>query len=260
MAYQLDLSGRVALVTGASSGLGEQFAKTLARAGAAVVLASRRTDRLMALRAHIEAEGGDAHVVALDVTDRASIKAAVAHAETEVGGIDILVNNSGVSTTQRLQDVTEEDYDFIFNTNTRGSFFVAQEVAKRMMARAKGEAPGTWVGGRIINIASVAGLKVLPQIGVYCMSKAAVVQMTKAMAVEWGRYGINVNAICPGYIDTEINHAHWQTEQGQKLVNLLPRKRVGQPADLDALLVMLASNESHFMNGAVIAADDGMAV
>ena len=260
MAYQLDLSGRVALVTGASSGLGEQFAKTLARAGAAVVLASRRTDRLMALRAHIEAEGGDAHVVALDVTDRASIKAAVAHAETEVGGIDILVNNSGVSTTQRLQDVTEEDYDFIFNTNTRGSFFVAQEVAKRMMARAKGEAPGTWVGGRIINIASVAGLKVLPQIGVYCMSKAAVVQMTKAMAVEWGRYGINVNAICPGYIDTEINHAHWQTEQGQKLVNMLPRKRVGQPADLDALLVMLASNESHFMNGAVIAADDGMAV
>jgi NAD(P)-dependent dehydrogenase (short-subunit alcohol dehydrogenase family) len=260
MAYQLDLSGRVALVTGASSGLGEQFAKTLARAGAAVVLASRRTDRLMALRAHIEAEGGDAHVVALDVTDRASIKAAVAHAETEVGGIDILVNNSGVSTTQRLQDVTEEDYDFIFNTNTRGSFFVAQEVAKRMMARAKGEAPGTWVGGRIINIASVAGLKVLPQIGVYCMSKAAVVQMTKAMAVEWGRYGINVNAICPGYIDTEINHAHWQTEQGQKLVNMLPRKRVGQPTDLDALLVMLASNESHFMNGAVIAADDGMAV
>jgi NAD(P)-dependent dehydrogenase (short-subunit alcohol dehydrogenase family) len=260
MAYQLDLSGRVALVTGASSGLGEQFAKTLARAGAAVVLASRRTDRLMALRAHIEAEGGDAHVVALDVTDRASIKAAVAHAETEVGGIDILVNNSGVSTTQRLQDVTEEDYDFIFNTNTRGSFFVAQEVAKRMMARAKGEAPGTWVGGRIINIASVAGLKVLPQIGVYCMSKAAVVQMTKAMAVEWGRYGINVNAICPGYIDTEINHAHWQTEQGQKLVNMLPRKRVGLPADLDALLVMLASNESHFMNGAVIAADDGMAV
>jgi NAD(P)-dependent dehydrogenase (short-subunit alcohol dehydrogenase family) len=260
MAYQLDLSGRVALVTGASSGLGEQFAKTLARAGAAVVLASRRTDRLMALRAHIEAEGGDAHVVALDVTDRASIKAAVAHAETEVGGIDILVNNSGVSTTQRLQDVTEEDYDFIFNTNTRGSFFVAQEVAKRMMARAKGEAPGTWVGGRIINIASVAGLKVLPQIGVYCMSKAAVVQMTKAMAVEWGRYGINVNAICPGYIDTEINHAHWQTEQGQKLVNMLPRKRVGQPTDLDALLVMLASNESHFINGAVIAADDGMAV
>jgi NAD(P)-dependent dehydrogenase (short-subunit alcohol dehydrogenase family) len=260
MSYSLDLSGRVALITGASGGLGEQFARTLARAGAAVVLASRRTDRLMALRAHIEAAGGDAHVVALDVTDAASIRAAVAHAETEVGAIDILINNSGVSTTQRLQDVSEEDYDYIFNTNTRGAFFVAQEVGKRMLARAKGAAPGTFVGGRIINIASMAGLKVLPQIGVYCMSKAAVVQMTKAMAVEWGKFGINVNAICPGYIDTEINHHHWQTEQGQKLISMLPRKRVGQPADLDALLVMLCANESHFINGAVIAADDGFGV
>jgi len=257
MAYSLDLSGRVALITGASGGLGEQFAKTLARAGAAVVLASRRTDRLMALRAHIEAAGGDAHVVAMDVTDTASIKAAVAHAETEVGAIDILVNNSGVSTTQRLQDVTEEDYDFVFNTNTKGAFFVAQEVGRRMLARANGAAPGTYVGGRIVNIASMAGLKVLPQIGVYCMSKAAVVQMTKAMAIEWGRFGINVNAICPGYIDTELNHHHWQTEQGQKLISMLPRKRVGSPADLDALLVMLCSSESHFVNGAVIAADDG---
>ncbi|MDR7092769.1 SDR family oxidoreductase [Hydrogenophaga laconesensis] len=257
MAYSLDLSGRVALITGASGGLGEQFAKTLARAGAAVVLAGRRTDRLMALRAHIEAAGGDAHVVAMDVTDTASIKAAVAHAETGVGAIDILVNNSGVSTTQRLQDVTEEDYDYVFNTNTRGAFFVAQEVGRRMLARAKGAAPGTYVGGRIVNIASMAGLKVLPQIGVYCMSKAALVHMTKAMAVEWGRFGINVNAICPGYIDTEINHHHWQTEQGQKLINMLPRKRVGAPADLDAVLVMLCSTESHFVNGAVIAADDG---
>ncbi len=260
MTYQIDLSGRVAFITGASGGLGEQFAKTLSQAGAAVVLAGRRTDRLMALRAHIEAEGGDAHAVALDVTDTASIKAAIAHAETEVGAIDILVNNSGVSTTQRLQEVTEDDYDFVFNTNTRGAFFVAQEVAKRMIARAKGAAPGTYVGGRIINIASMAGLKVLPQIGVYCMSKAAVVHMTKAMAVEWGRFGINVNAICPGYIDTGINHHHWQTEQGQKLIHMLPRKRVGQPADLDAVLVMLASNESHFVNGAVIAADDGFSV
>jgi NAD(P)-dependent dehydrogenase (short-subunit alcohol dehydrogenase family) len=260
MAYELDLSGRVALVTGASSGLGAQFAKTLAKAGAAVVLASRRTDKLKALRADIEAEGGSAHVVALDVTDTVSIKSAVAHAETEVGPIDILINNSGVSTTQRIADVSEEDYDFIFNTNTRGAFFVAQEVGKRMLARAKGAAPGTYTGGRIVNIASMAGLKVLPQIGVYCMSKAAVVHMTKAMAVEWGKYGINVNAICPGYIDTEINHHHWQTEQGQKLVQMLPRKRVGKPEDLDALLVMLCARESHFVNGAVIAADDGFGV
>jgi NAD(P)-dependent dehydrogenase (short-subunit alcohol dehydrogenase family) len=264
MAYELDLSGRVALVTGASSGLGAQFAKTLAKAGAAVVLASRRIDKLKALRAEIEASidnsSGSAHVVALDVTDTVSIKSAVAHAETEVGPIDILVNNSGVSTTQPISDVMEEDYDFIFNTNTRGAFFVAQEVGKRMLARAKGAAPGTYTGGRIVNIASMAGLKVLPQIGVYCMSKAAVVHMTKAMAVEWGKYGINVNAICPGYIDTEINHHHWQTSQGQKLVQMLPRKRVGKPEDLDALLVMLCARESHFVNGAVIAADDGFGV
>jgi NAD(P)-dependent dehydrogenase (short-subunit alcohol dehydrogenase family) len=257
MAYSIDLSGRVALVTGASGGLGAQFAKTLSRAGAAVVLASRRVDKLKELRAQIEAEGGDAHVVELDVTDHASIKSGVAHAETECGPIDILVNNSGVSTTQRIQDVAEEDYDFIFSTNVKGAFFVAQEVGKRMLARSKGAAPGTYAGGRIINIASMAGLRVLPQIGVYCMSKAAVVQMTRAMALEWGKFGINVNAICPGYIDTEINHHHWETEQGKKLVQMLPRKRIGKPEDLDALLVMLASGESHFVNGAVIAADDG---
>lgn len=257
MAYSIDLSGRVALVTGASGGLGARFAHTLSRAGAAVVLASRRLDKLKELRAQIEAEGGAAHVVALDVTEHASIKSAVAHAETEVGPIDILVNNSGVSTTQRIQDVAEDDYDFIFNTNVKGAFFVAQEVGKRMLARARGAAPGAYPGGRIINIASMAGLRVLPQIGVYCMSKAAVVQMTRAMALEWGKFGINVNAICPGYIDTEINHHHWETEQGKKLVQMLPRKRIGKPEDLDALLVMLASAESHFVNGAVIAADDG---
>lgn len=257
MSYSIDLSGRVALVTGASSGLGAQFARTLAQAGAAVVLASRRVERLKTLRAEIEAAGGDAHVVGLDVTDPASIRSAVAHAETEVGAIDILINNSGVSTTQKLVEVTPDDYDYVFDTNTRGAFFVAQEVGKRMLARAKGAAPGTYTGGRIVNIASMAGLRVLSQIGVYCMSKAAVVHMTRAMALEWGRFGINVNAICPGYIDTEINHHHWDTEQGRKLIDMLPRKRLGQPRDLDALLVMLCSNEAHFINGAVVQADDG---
>jgi NAD(P)-dependent dehydrogenase (short-subunit alcohol dehydrogenase family) len=260
MAYEIDLSGRVAFVTGASSGLGAQFAKTLSAAGAGVVLAARRIERLKSLRAEIESLGGSAHVVELDVTKPASIRAAVAHAETDMGAIDILVNNSGVSTTQRLTDVAPEDYDYVMSTNTRGAFFVAQEVAKRMIARSKGLAPGTYTGGRIVNIASMAGLKVLGQIGVYCMSKAAVVHMTRAMALEWGRYGINVNAICPGYIDTEINHHHWQTEAGQKLVNSMPRKRLGTPADLDALLVTLCANQSHFINGAVIAADDGFGV
>ncbi len=260
MAYSLDLSGRVAFITGASSGLGEQFARTLSGAGAAVVLAGRRIERLKDLRAQIEAEGGDAHVTSLDVTDLSSIKAAIAHAETEVGPIDILINNSGVSTTQRLQEVGESNFDDIFNTNVKGAFFVAQEVGKRMLARAKGASPHVHAGGRIINIASTAGLEVLPQIGVYCMSKAAVIQMTKAMALEWGKYGINVNAICPGYIDTEINHHHWSTEQGQKLIQMLPRKRIGEPKDLDALLVMLASSEGHFINGAIIAADDGFSL
>jgi NAD(P)-dependent dehydrogenase (short-subunit alcohol dehydrogenase family) len=257
MAYSIDLSGRVAFITGASSGLGAQFARTLAQAGAAVVLASRRVERLKDLRARIEADGGDAHVVELDVTDHDSIKSAVAHAETEVGSIDILINNSGVSTTQRIQDVTEADFDFTFDTNVKGAFFVAQEVGKRMLARARGAAPGTYTGGRIVNIASAAGLRALPQISVYAMSKAAVIHMTRAMALEWGRFGINVNALCPGYIDTEINHHHWQTEQGQKLVQMLPRKRVGQVQDLDAVLVMLCADQSHFINGSVIAADDG---
>jgi NAD(P)-dependent dehydrogenase (short-subunit alcohol dehydrogenase family) len=260
MSYNIDLAGRVALITGASSGLGAQFARTLAQAGAAVVLAGRRLDRLKTLRAEIEGNGGDAHVVELDVTDIDSIRSAVAHAETETGTLDILVNNSGVSTMQKLTDVTPEEYDFVMDTNTRGAFFVAQEVAKRMIARSKGDAPGHFIGGRIVNIASMAAVRVLSQIGIYAMSKAAVVHMTRAMALEWGRYGINVNAICPGYIDTEINHHHWDTDAGQKLIQMLPRKRVGKPQDLDAVLMMLCAGESHFVNGAVIQADDGFGI
>jgi len=260
MGYDIDLSGRVAMVTGASGGLGAQFARTLAAAGAGVVLAARRIERLKTLRAEIEAAGGDAHVVKLDVNDTDSIKSAVAHAETEMGTIDILVNNSGVSTTQKLVDVTPDDFDYVMGTNTRGAFFVAQEVGKRMIARSRGAAPGTFTGGRIVNIASMAGLRVLGQIGVYAMSKAAVIHMTRAMALEWGRYGINVNALCPGYIDTEITHHYWQTEGGQKLRQMLPRKRVGKPEDLDAVLMLLCANQSHFVNGAVISADDGFGV
>lgn len=260
MSYQIDLSGRVALVTGASSGLGRQFALTLAAAGAAVVLASRRIERLKTLRAEIEAAGGDAHVVGLDVTDVDSIRSAVAHAETEMGTLDILINNSGVSASQKLTEVTPEDFDDVMNTNLRGAFFVAQEVAKRMIARSRGAAPGTFTGGRIVNIASVAGLRVVPNLSAYGMSKAAVIHMTRAMALEWGRHGINVNAICPGYIDTEMNHRLWSTEAGQKLVKSLPRQRLGQPRDLDTMLVSLCANESHFINGAIIEADDGYSV
>jgi NAD(P)-dependent dehydrogenase (short-subunit alcohol dehydrogenase family) len=255
MGRSINLEGKVALITGASTGLGKRFAQVLSQAGAKVVLASRRVERLKELRAEIEASGGAAHVVSLDVTDYQSIKAAVAHAETEAGTIDILVNNSGVSTTQRLSEVTPADFEYVFDTNTRGAFFVAQEVAKRMIMRGAGS--GSKPAYRIINIASMAGLRVLPQIGLYAMSKAAVVHMTKAMAQEWGRHGINVNAICPGYIETEMNHHHWSTEQGQKLISMLPRHRVGKPEDLDGLLLMLAADESQFINGAIIAADDG---
>ena len=257
MSYSIDLSGRIALVTGASGGLGAQFARALAAAGAAVVLTSRQLDRIKELRASIESQGGAAHVLELDVADPDSIKSAVAHAETEVGSIDILVNNTGVSTSQRVEDVTLHDFNYVFDTNVRGAFLVAQEVGRRMLARARGAAPGSYTGGRIVNIASVAGMRAIPQIGVYCMSKAAVIHMTKVMALEWGRHGINVNALCPGYIDTDINHHHWQTEAGQKLVQSLPRKRVGHPRDLDAILLTLCSDQGHFINGSVIAADDG---
>ncbi len=259
MGIEINLEGKTALITGASSGLGARFARVLAGAGAQVVIASRRVDRLKELRAEIESEGGQAHVVALDVTSTDSIRAAIAHAETEAGPIDIVVNNSGISRTARLQDVTPEEYDDVMATNTRGAFFVAQEVGKRMIARSKGVAPGHTPHARIVNIASVAGLRVLPQIGVYCMSKAAIVHMTRAMAGEWGRYGININALCPGYIETEINAGYWETEAGHKLVQMLPRKRVGKPEDLDGLLLLLASDASDFINGAIITADDGMA-
>ncbi len=257
MGIEVNFEGKVALITGASSGLGARFAKVLAMAGAQVILAARRVDRLKELRAEIEAEGGAAHVVTLDVTDYASIKSAIAHAETEAGAIDILVNNAGVSGSGRLVDVTPEEYAFVMDTNQRGAFFVAQEVAKRMIARYKGDARKQH---RIVNIGSVAGLRVVPELGLYSMSKASIVHMTKSMAGEWGKFGINVNAICPGYIGTEMNLDYLGSEQGQQLVNSLPRKRVGKPEDLDGLLLLLAAEESHFINGAIMTADDGMSI
>lgn len=247
---ELRLDGKKALVTGASSGLGARFASTLAEAGAHVALAARRTDRLATLAAGIERAGGRAHAIAIDVTDVASVRAGVAAAEAALGSLDILVNNSGVSVTKRAGDIDEADYDFVMDTNAKGAFFVAQAAGRAMIAAKR--------PGRIINIASAAGLRVLGQLSVYCMSKAAVIHMTRALAVEWGRYGINVNALCPGYIETEINRDYWETDGGKKLIGMLPRRRVGKPEDLDALLLLLASDRSGFVNGAVIAADDGL--
>jgi len=246
---ELRLDGRTALVTGASSGLGWRFATVLAQAGAQVAIAARRTDRLARLRDEIRAAGGRAHPVAIDVTDVASVRAGVREAETALGPLDILVNNSGVSVTKRAAEIEEDEFDFVMDTNAKGAFFVAQAAGRAMIAAKR--------PGRIVNIASVAGLRVLGHLSVYCMSKAAVVHMTRALAHEWGRYGINVNALCPGYIATEINRDYWETEAGRKLVGTLPRRRVGKPEDLDGLLLLLAAEQSDFVNGAVISADDG---
>ena len=262
MSYNSDLNGKSALVTGASSGLGAQFARSLAKAGARVLIAARRMDRLEELARELRAQGAEVHCLSMDVLSLESIQQAVAQGIDLHGQIDILVNNSGVSTTGRLLDVTEEEYQYVFDTNTKGAFFVAQTVAKAMIQRAKNasdlglEQPAQ----KIINIASIAGVKALSQIGTYSMSKAAVIRMTQAMALEWGRYGINTNAICPGYIETEINASYWETPGGQKLIEKLPRKRVGDAKDLEGLLLLLASDQSRFINGAVISADDGLLV
>ncbi|HZH26023.1 MAG TPA: SDR family oxidoreductase [Azospirillaceae bacterium] len=252
MTQTIRLDGKVALVTGASSGLGERFAMVLAEAGADVALCARRTDKMQGLAERIRAMGRRAAVIGMDVTDVAGIRAGVQQARDALGPVSILVNNSGISGEQKLVDVDEETYDRTFDTNTKGAFFVAQAVARQMI---EGN-----VKGRIINIASVVGVKPVARIGIYSMSKAAAVMMTRAMALEWARYEINTNAICPGYIETDINRHHWTTEAGRKLIQMLPRRRIGQPEDLDGLLLLLASDEARFINGAIITADDGMSV
>ncbi len=245
------LAGRTALVTGASSGLGRRFAEVLVEAGAAVALTGRRLDRLQELASDLERSGGRSFGCVMDVTDLASIGEAVERIEAALGPIDILVNNSGVSAQQRMGHYTEADYDLVMDTNVKGAFFVAQAVGQRMIDAKR--------AGRIINIASVSGLRVISQLGVYGMSKAALINLTKSMAVEWARYGISVNAICPGYIETEINSEHWKTEGGQKLIGLLPRRRIGRTEDLDGVLLLLAGDGGEHINGAVITVDDGFA-
>jgi NAD(P)-dependent dehydrogenase (short-subunit alcohol dehydrogenase family) len=252
MTLTVDLSGRTALVTGASSGLGRHFALTLARCGANLALAARRTDRLEALRDELLGLGVKVLPVALDVTDLPAIGGVVDRIERELGPIDILVNNSGVSVQKNIVDCTPEDYAFVLDTNLRGAFFMAQAVGRRMIEAGR--------EGRIVNIASVFGLKVTKQLSLYAMSKAGLVQMTKAMALEWARYNINVNALCPGYIRTEINDALWDTEAGAKFVSTFPRRRVGVPSDLDGALLLMVAPENRMMTGAVLSVDDALAV
>ena len=244
------IAGHVAFVTGASSGLGARFARVLAAAGARIVLAARREDRLATLAAELRQDGAEAITTSLDVASYASIQQAAAFTEKHFGPIEILVNNAGISRQARLEDVTEQDYDELMATNLKGAFFMAQAAARQMIAHR--------IHGRIVNIASIAGLRTLGQLSTYSMSKAAMVQMTKSMAREWGRHEINTNAICPGYIATEISEDFVDTEAGKKLLASLPRRRLGEARDLDGLLLLLCSGEpSRFINGAIIAADDG---
>ena len=243
------LDGKTALVTGASSGLGRRFAKVLATAGARVAIAARRTDRLDELAREITAAGGTALAVAMDVTRVESISAAITQVEKGLGPVDILVNNSGVAVDKRLGRFTEADYDKVMDTNLKGAFFVAQEVGQRMIDAKR--------PGNIINIASTAGLRPFTTLGVYGMSKAGLIYMTRAMASEWARRDISVNAMCPGYISTELNAHHWETDAGKKLIAMLPRQRVGKEEDLDGLLLLLASDAARMINGAIIPIDDG---
>lgn len=257
MAVNVNLKEKVALVSGASSGVGARCARVLAAAGANVVLAARRVARLKELRAEIEAAGGAAHVTWLDVTDLDSVGDAVAEVESQCGPIDILINNSGVATTQLLTEVQPAEFERLFDTNVRGAFFLAQAVGRRMIEHSR---TNSGFRGRIVNIASAAGLRPFAGLGVYAMSKAAVIHMTRMQALEWGRFGINVNAVCPGYIRTEMNESLWETERGQRLMQSLPRQRVGSVEDLDGLILLLSSDESQMINGAVIPIDDGVAL
>lgn len=247
-----DLTGKTAIVTGATSGLGRRFALVLAKAGAAVAITGRRIDRLQSLKGEIEAIGGRALAVALDVTDPASIRQCVETTERDLGPVDILVNNAGMNVQALPAEVTPEGFDTMFDTNVRGAFFMAQAVGLRMMARG--------AGGRIINIASIGAFTQLPGLTIYCMTKAAVAMMTKSLAKEWARKNINVNAMCPGFIETELNSEWFQSEGGQRQIKSFPRRRLGVESDLDGMLLLLASEHSRFITGSLFTADDGQSL
>ena len=245
MSKLFDLSGKVALVTGASSGLGVHFAHCLGAAGASIVLAARRADRLAALQAELEDKGVKAAAVDLDVQSGESVAAALDAA----GPLDIVVNNAGISIVKPALQMPEEDWDAVVDTNLRGAWLVAQGAAKRWVADKR---PGV-----IVNIASILGLRTIGQVAPYNASKAGLIHLTRALAMEWARHDIRVNAICPGYIETEMNAAFWKTPGGQRLIERIPQRRIGQPEHLDGALMLLASDAGSFMTGSVITVDGG---
>ncbi len=245
------LEGKTALVTGASQGLGRQFARTLSDAGAAVVVASRNTDALEELAAEIAEAGGTAHVARLDVTDVASIDRALASAIEQAGTIDILVNNAGLAVNALIRDTTPEDYDLVMDTNVRGAYFVARAVGAHMQEND---------GGKIINLSSILSEHVMPGVSVYCMSKMAVSHMTKAFALEFARANVQVNALAPGFVHTDINAAFFATPRGQEIMGRFPGEALLQPGNLDDTLLFLASPASDHLTGITLHIDDGQAL
>ena len=233
------LAGKIALITGASSGFGAHFAKVLADHGAQVVLAARRAGALEEIAGRL---GPAASTVNLDVTDPSSRRALA----ESVGRVDILVNNAGIVREGPARSQTDEDWDAVVDTNLKGMFFVAQAVAPLMRS-----------GGSIINIASILGLRQGAGVLPYAVSKAGVIQLTKTLALEWARDGIRVNALAPGYFDTELNRAFWTTDAGVALAKRIPQRRLGELEDLDGPLLLLASDASRYMTGSVIAVDGG---
>ena len=256
MTLETPLAGRVAVVTGATSGLGRRFAHLLSDAGAAVALMGRREHRLQAECAAITDRGGRAVAISLDVADPHAIGPALDQAEAQLGALSILVNNAGVGGEGMALDISIEDFDQTFAVNVRGVFFAAREAARRMIAN--GEAAAGHA--RIVNIASIMASTVAPGLSAYSGSKAAVAIMTKAMAREWARPMIAVNAICPGYIETEIN-AHWfKSEGGQKHVKSFPRRRLMNEDVLDETLLLLAGRSGAAITGSLFTIDDGQSL
>jgi NAD(P)-dependent dehydrogenase (short-subunit alcohol dehydrogenase family) len=245
-----DLSGEVALVTGASSGLGEHFAETLAAAGARVVAVARRKERLDELVGRISAGGAEAQAAVADVTDRTAVARAFDAAEARWGTVSLLVNNAGIAGQKRALDMEEADWRRVLDTNLDAVWFTAQEAARRMV---KAGRPGT-----IINIASVLGFRVAPTLVAYSVAKAGVVQLTAALALELARHRIRVNAIAPGYVLTEINQEFFASPEGKEFIKSIPQRRIATPGDLDGTLLLLASTRaSGFMTGSTVVIDGG---
>jgi len=243
------LTGKTALVTGASGGLGKHFAETLAACGAQVAVGARRAEKVAEVVHGITDQGGSAYAVDLDVTSRTCIESAFDAIESHFGTVSVCVNNAGISGRDAALDTRDESWDAVFDTNLKGAWMVSQETAKRLVAKD--------LGGSIINIASILGERVMPGVLTYSVTKAGIVQMTKALALEWARHNIRVNALAPGYVETDLNRALLQSDAGQKIISRIPQRRTGELQDLDGPLMLLASDASSFMTGAIIPVDGG---